>query len=112
MKTDYAPLPPPVASSWCATSGDPTPLPEVSLILLGLIMEVSDIMGNGIGLPSCQIEASCFVVVVVKVYLFLERASMSTGGGGAERGRERIPSRLHTVSSEPHVGWIPQTVRS
>ena len=24
--------------------------------------------------------------------------------GGAERGRERIPSRLHAVSPEPHVG--------
>ena len=25
-------------------------------------------------------------------------------GGGAERGRERIPNRLHTVSMEPDVG--------
>ena len=27
-----------------------------------------------------------------------------TSGGGAERGRERIPSRLHAVSAEPDVG--------
>ena len=25
-------------------------------------------------------------------------------GRGRERGRERIPSRLHTVSTEPDVG--------
>ena len=25
-------------------------------------------------------------------------------GGGAERGRERIPGRLRTVSAEPDVG--------
>ena len=31
-----------------------------------------------------------------------ERESMSRGG--AERERERIPSRLHTVSTEPHAG--------
>ena len=27
--------------------------------------------------------------------------------GGAERGRERIPSRLHTVSAEPNTGPSP-----
>ena len=26
------------------------------------------------------------------------------GGGGAERRRDRIPSRLHTISPEPDVG--------
>ena len=31
-----------------------------------------------------------------------ERASMSRGG--TDRGRERIPSRLCTVSTEPDVG--------
>ena len=25
-------------------------------------------------------------------------------GGGRERERKRIPSRLHTVSAEPHMG--------
>ena len=24
--------------------------------------------------------------------------------GGAERGKERVPSRLHAVSTEPNVG--------
>ena len=28
----------------------------------------------------------------------------SVGGGGAERGRERIPSRLHAVSTELDTG--------
>ena len=28
-------------------------------------------------------------------------------GGGAERGRERIPSRLCAVSAEPEVGLDP-----
>ena len=27
--------------------------------------------------------------------------------GGAERGRERIPSRLHTISAEPDAGLEP-----
>ena len=33
-------------------------------------------------------------------------------GRGRERGRERIPSRLCTVSTEPDVGSNSQTVRS
>ena len=32
------------------------------------------------------------------IYIFLR------GRGGAERGRERIPSRLHTFSAEPDAG--------
>ena len=34
-----------------------------------------------------------------------ERATVSRGG--AERERERIPSRLHAVSAEPNVGFGP-----
>ena len=33
-----------------------------------------------------------------------ERERESEQGRGRQRGRERIPSRLHTVSPEPHVG--------
>ena len=33
-----------------------------------------------------------------------ERAPVHRSRGGAERGRERIPSRLCAVSSEPHPG--------
>ena len=35
-----------------------------------------------------------------------EHAHMQTERG-RERGRERIPSRLHTVSTEPNVGLDP-----
>ena len=33
-----------------------------------------------------------------------ERGSMSEQGSGRERRRERIPSRLHTASTEPDTG--------
>ena len=36
-----------------------------------------------------------------------EAVSESTRRGGAERGRERIPSRLHTVRAEPRAGLGP-----
>ena len=32
------------------------------------------------------------------------RERLEAGDGQRERGRERIPSRLHTVSVEPDVG--------
>ena len=35
------------------------------------------------------------------------RAHVHVSGEGAERGRERIPSKLHTVSAEPDVGHEP-----
>ena len=38
------------------------------------------------------------------VYLFILRERVRENGTGAERGRERIPSRLCTVSTEPDVG--------
>ena len=39
------------------------------------------------------------------VYLFILRGRESTGRGGMEREeRERIPSRLCTVSTEPKMG--------
>ena len=34
-------------------------------------------------------------------FIYFERERENTSGGGAERGRERIPSRLYTVSLEP-----------
>ena len=46
---------------------------------------------------------SFFLGNFFNVYLFL-RESESKHGRGRERGRERIPSRLCTVSSEPDVG--------
>ena len=41
-----------------------------------------------------------------KVYFFMkrERERASEWGKGRQRGRERSPSRLHAVSTEPHVG--------
>ena len=32
------------------------------------------------------------------------RETKSEQGRGRERGRQRIPSRLHTVGAEPNVG--------
>ena len=32
---------------------------------------------------------------------------MLVSGGGAERGRPRMPSRLHAVSTEPNWGLDP-----
>ena len=34
-----------------------------------------------------------------------EKGSESLSRREAERGRERIPSRLHAVSTEPHAGF-------
>ena len=39
------------------------------------------------------------------MYLFLWREN--TGAGEGQRGRERIPGRLHAASIEPDVGLHP-----
>ena len=39
----------------------------------------------------------------ILIFLFILRAHASRGG--AERGRDRIQSRLHTASTEPDVGF-------
>ena len=39
-------------------------------------------------------------------FIYLERVSKK--GRGGERGRERILSRLHTVTAEPDVGLSPR----
>ena len=47
----------------------------------------------------------CFFFFFKKVYLFLLRDKQSTAGKSQrERERERIPSRLRGVSTEPKVG--------
>ena len=43
-----------------------------------------------------------FFLIFKNLFIYFERDRVS--GGGAERGRERIPGRLHTVSAEPNVG--------
>ena len=45
-------------------------------------------------------KASSFLSSVFK-FIYFEREDVS--GGGEERGRARIPSRLHAVSTEPDV---------
>ena len=46
-----------------------------------------------------------FLFFLKFIYLFLrERERESTSGGGTERRRDRITSRLHTISAEPDVG--------
>ena len=42
---------------------------------------------------------------IIYLYLFILRES--TSGGGAEKDRERIPSKLHFVSTEPDAGLKP-----
>ena len=38
------------------------------------------------------------------IYSEKERERVSTSRGGPERRRDRIPSRLRTISAEPDVG--------
>ena len=40
-----------------------------------------------------------------------ERERENEQGRGRMRGRERMPSRLHTVSTEPDVGLSPTDLR-
>ena len=47
------------------------------------------------------------VSLFIIFYLFIiycERECTHANGGGAETGRERIPSMLHAVSTETHAG--------
>ena len=46
--------------------------------------------------------ASSIIIILLEFILFWEWKS--TSGGGAERGRERIPSRLCVLSAEPDAG--------
>ena len=43
---------------------------------------------------------------ILSLFIYFEREQASMRGEAAERerGRERIPSRLHTVSAEPDMG--------
>ena len=53
---------------------------------------------------------SCLIYVFIylfNVYLSILRQRANTSREGAERGRERIPSRLCTVNTEPDVGLEP-----
>ena len=45
-------------------------------------------------------------------FIYFERERVSMSGQGGERGRERVPSRLHAVTAEPDVGLDLITVRS
>ena len=49
-------------------------------------------------LSPCQLSPSGFFVLFFS-YLFILRERVGEG----QRERERVPSRLHTVSVEPHV---------
>ena len=40
----------------------------------------------------------------VRVYIYFEKERKHEQGRGRERQRARIPSRLRTVSTEPHIG--------
>ena len=43
-----------------------------------------------------------FFKVIIYLFIYLEKEN--AGKGGAERGRERIPSRFSAASTEPDVG--------
>ena len=45
------------------------------------------------------------------MFIYLERERKCISRGEAERRRERISSRLHTVSAEPDIGLKLRTVR-
>ena len=61
-------------------------------------------------------SSSCLILTTLSylfIYLFLrererererERGREGERGRGRERGRQRIPSRLHTISAEPEAG--------
>ena len=50
-------------------------------------------------------ESLSMTFLFFNVYCDREREHMcASGGGGRERGRERIPSRLCTVRAEPNAG--------
>ena len=63
--------------------------------------------------PRYEIEIHMHYIDHVFLSLFIlrerERERERTSGGGAEREgeKERIPSRLHTVSMKPSVGLEP-----
>ena len=41
------------------------------------------------------------------MFIYFERERECTSGRGTERGRQRIPSRLHAISREPHKELKP-----
>ena len=45
-----------------------------------------------------------FSLIFFKFYLFILRERERMGRGGAEKGRERIPSRFRADSAEPAMG--------
>ena len=60
-------------------------------------------------LPSCdrlKMMLRRFTYFLKFIFIYFERESEEVGAGHRERdrGRERIPSRLCTVSTEPHGG--------
>ena len=46
-----------------------------------------------------------FIYSFIHSFIYFERDRESTSGGGQrERGREKIPSRLHAVITDPNAG--------
>ena len=61
------------------------------------------VIGDGI-LPGSHVSLFFFFFTVY-FFVCFEKETDSTSGGGAEsKGRERIPSRLCTASTEPDAG--------
>ena len=64
---------------------------------------IKKVLRHLVPLPSYQISLNGFFKNIF-LSLFILRESMSTSQGGAERRRDRIPSRPLAISAEPHVG--------
>ena len=52
--------------------------------------------------------ATCVFIYFATVFIYFEQERIQSGTGQTERQRERIPGRLHTVSTEPNMGLDPQ----
>ena len=61
---------------------------------------------SSLGLSELQILYLC-TVVFLSLFFLKEREKAEVGEGQRERGRERIPSRLSTISVEPDTGPEP-----
>lgn len=62
------PIPHPRGFVLVCHSAGPTPLSEVSLTALALIMEASDVTGNGLGLLAAQLKPFIFIPVHQKFF--------------------------------------------
>ena len=66
------------------------------------IIDFPLVLGSPMTWP-VTIKRACHSFLFFK-FMYFEKDRDGVSGGGAERGRERIPSRLCTASTEPDSG--------